>query len=471
MHQQTNRKRISRETIDAVNAVPILDLANALGDNPKRVGKQYAVFCPNPNHGERTPDTYIEANKNIFKCFGGGGCGAGGPSSFTYYYWHEYGRAYDKNNKEDKKNFPLVIEKIANLMGITIKYEDGSTVKSSGAASYKPRYTQPKELEPQSVDICDKVYRAFLSLCPVQKEHFMEWVQERKYSKEDVMTLGLRSVPSAEEVFNILAQLVNKGYPLERVPGFVQRLYPESIASQYPQELVSEDKQKRGFWVWTVAGSKGYFIPVRDRQGRIVRLRVRRDEGKPKYIWFSSFDNTAIETEKFKLRRYGVSSGAPLNVVPPVSQIRSWNTGTDISDVFNVNVIIGTEGEHKSQVSANKLLATVIGVPGVGNFKDIIPLLKDWGTKKFILAYDMDTLKREDESKKSKDKQQKLFDKLTEFAKDVMKLGIDVYLWTWDIRDGKGLDDLLLANKLPMEVNLRTGERKLVDLNKLHQVA
>ncbi|WP_066297415.1 CHC2 zinc finger domain-containing protein [Bacillus sp. FJAT-29937] len=462
---------ISKETIEAVNQASILDLANAFGDHPRRVGKQHQVYCPNPGHDEKTPDTYIEPNKNIFTCFGGGGCGAKGSNVFSYYYWHEYGRAYDKNNKEDRKNFPIVIEKIAQLLGIPIKYEDGQTVNPSGG-TYSPRRKQVKELEPQSDEICDKVYRAFLSMCPIRKEHAVEWLKERQYSQEEVVTLGFRSVPTGEELMKILYQLVTKNYPLERVPGFVQRLVPENLAVQYPRELVEEDPQGRGFWVWTITAAKGYFIPVRDRKGRFIRLRVRRDEGKPKYLWFSSYDNTAIEKEKYQLRKNGVSSGSPLHIAPPVSQVRIWEIGTELSDIYNVQVVIGSEGEHKAQISANKLGATVIGIPGVGNFREVLPLLSEWGTQKFILAYDMDSLKREDDSVKSQKKQQNLFDKLTEFAKEVMKLGIDCYLWTWDIKDGKGLDDLLQGSKkLPMEINLRTGQRKLVDLKELYHIA
>lgn len=99
----------------------------------------------------------------------------------------------------------------------------------------------------------------------------------------------------------------------------------------------------------------------------------------------------------------------------------------------------------------------------------MLPLIKEWDVEKFIIAYDMDTLQRVDDSDKSVKKQRTLFETLKEFAAEVLQLGVDVDLWTWNMNDGKGLDDLLLANKLPMEVNLRTGERKVVDLEALQQ--
>lgn len=57
--------RISQETIEQVNSVSILELAEVLGDQPRRAGKQYQICCPNPQHQENTPDTFIEPNRNI----------------------------------------------------------------------------------------------------------------------------------------------------------------------------------------------------------------------------------------------------------------------------------------------------------------------------------------------------------------------------------------------------------------------
>ncbi|MET3658065.1 CHC2 zinc finger domain-containing protein [Sporosarcina psychrophila] len=126
--------RISQETIEQVKAVPILELAEALGDQPRRAGKQYNVCCPNPQHNENTPDTFIEPNKNIFKCFGGGGCGAGGNNSISYFSWHEF------DGYDPKQHFLKSIRGIAELMGIPIKTEDGKVIKP-GNEEYKPRKT------------------------------------------------------------------------------------------------------------------------------------------------------------------------------------------------------------------------------------------------------------------------------------------------------------------------------------------
>lgn len=459
--------RISQETIEQIQSVPILELAEALGDQPSRMGKQYRVGCPNAQHQENTPDTFIEPNRNIFKCFGGGGCGAGGNSSISYYSWHEYG------GYEPKEHFIKSIKGIAELLRIPIKMDDGNVMKS-GNTNYTPRKTAPRpvELKPQSPEIVDRVYRAFLSLCPIREYHAKEWIEQRKYTPEEAKELMFRSVPSRDEWIKIYEVLHSKGYPLERIPGFSQQFIPDTMEHPFPNHIVERDETLKGIWAYVPSGVGGnsYFIPVRDEFGRISRLRIRKNVGSPKYIWFSSMHNVDIEKEALRLRRNGVSSGAPANVVVPSSRLKSWSTGEHLPDIFKIHTVLATEGEHKSAIAANKLRIPVIGAAGVGNFKDILPMIHSWDVKKFIIAYDMDTLQREDDSDKSAKKQKNLFETLKEFALEVMKLGIDCYLWTWNLKDGKGLDDLLLLGRLPIEIDLRTGQRTAVNLEELQRI-
>lgn len=338
--------RISQETIEQVKSVTILELAEVLGDQPRRAGKQYQICCPNPQHQENTPDTFIEPNRNIFKCFGGGGCGAGGNSSISYYSWHENG------GYEPKEHFIQSIKGIATLMGIPIKMDDGNVLKT-GDSTYVPRKTGPRfvELEPQNPDIVDRVYRAFLSLCPIRQHHAKEWIEERKYSPEDAKTLMFRSVPNSEEWIKIYEVLHAKKYPLERVPGFSQQFIPDSMEHPFPPHLVERDETLNGVWVYGPSGCGGnsYFIPVRDEFGRIARLRIRKNVGSPKYIWFSSTHNLEVEKEALRYRRNGVSSGAPVNVVVPTKLISTWTPGEHLPDVFKVHTVLATEGEHSAK--------------------------------------------------------------------------------------------------------------------------
>ncbi|MED0677519.1 CHC2 zinc finger domain-containing protein [Aneurinibacillus thermoaerophilus] len=454
--------KISSETIEAVKAVTVLDLVYRLGAQVKKVGIHYQVFCPNPNHVEKTPDTYIRPSINRFQCFGGGGCGAAG-DAIAFYAWYTFGY-YDP-----KAHFLDCVTGIAEVMGIPVQYEDKSRPQKprkrpTATPAQKFEYVSAGDVEARSADECDRIYRKFLSMCPIYRRHAEEWLgPKRQYSKEDVIAMGLRSVPGTyEEVSAIIKKLLQSGESLERVPGFTQRLRKGG------------DPENKNDWYWTIVGKideneGGYFIPVRDEEGRIVRLRVTTN-GKPKYIWFSSAPNVFLKDGKWtfddpqwqaqrdnylhKMRKGGAPSGAPVNVVLPIKQLTYWSAGTPIDSIVKMDVVVGTEGEHKGQISSNRLNLPFICVPGVGNYRDVVPLLQKWRVKKFCIAYDMDFLKNK-----------RVFQHLVAFAKECLILGIEVVIWTWNIKDGKGLDDLLLSNKLPIEIDLRTREQRPVTLS------
>ncbi|MFS0557493.1 CHC2 zinc finger domain-containing protein [Brevibacillus sp. 179-C9.3 HS] len=451
--------------IDTIRSVSVLELAERMNHAPQRRGSSYVVFCPNPLHEEKTPDCYIEPRRNFFNCFGGGGCGAKG-DAIKYWSWAVFG-SYDP-----KQHYIEALVGIAKVMNIPVEYEGSTstvaTQKSQSVYSTQganPSYVKSprNEVEARSAVDCDRIYRKFLSLCSLLPEHAMELIgPKRQYTNEQVVSLLIRSVPAREDVQSIIRKLLDSGESLDRVPGFTKRLRKNGDPS------IEKD------WYWTINASKGYFIPVRDENARIVRLRVATG-GTPKYIWFSSppnvslidnqwvFDNSIMERDREKnlihMSRGGAPSGAPINVVAPQKLMNIWDPGTHISSIMMVNEVLVTEGEHKSTISANKLKRLVLGLPGVGNWKDVVPLVQAWGVQRLVLAYDSDALYSET---KVAGKNVEVFKALVEFAKSLLAIGLDVVLWTWNSNDGKGLDDLLLSNKLPTEIDLRTREKRPV---------
>jgi hypothetical protein len=409
---------ISQTTIDAVRRVTTLELAERMGDSPKRVGPSFQVYCPNPAHHEKTPDTYIMANHTGWKCFGGGGCGAQGGDAVKYYAWKMFG------SWDPKQHYIDSVVGVANLMGIAVIEEKSSSRRVRdvhvGNVNNQPRAKKPQEMvEARSAKDCDRIYRKLLNLCPVYREHAEEWLgPKRQYTADHVRILGLKSVPAThQEIFSIIQALQQSGESLERIPGFTQRLRKGGNPANERD------------WYWTLSVSSGYFIPVRDEWGQIVRMRVKTDgNSKMKYIWFSSAPNDGVETDPIKMRRGGAPSGAPLNVVVPFDQLRIWEPGSDITDFFRMDTVVGTEGEHKAAYSANRLKMPVIGVPGVGNFKEVIPTVKRWGTKKFVIAYDSDSLYKEEEIN---GRNEQVFQQLVMFAKQLLDLDIEVVIWTW----------------------------------------
>lgn len=61
------------------NEVKIVELAESLGLEPKKIGYNYFVKCP--LHDDKNESLSINPLKNLWQCFG---CGAGGDSISLY---------------------------------------------------------------------------------------------------------------------------------------------------------------------------------------------------------------------------------------------------------------------------------------------------------------------------------------------------------------------------------------------------
>ena len=67
-------------------------------------------------------------------------------------------------------------------------------------------------------------------------------------------------------------------------------------------------------------------------------------------------------------------------------------------------------------------------------------------------------------------KTQSLYNIVRDFSMEVAKLDILNVIWTWNIADGKGLDDLIASRKLPIELNLRNGSKRAVTFQNIHDL-
>ena len=162
---------------------------------------------------------------------------------------------------------------------------------------------------------------------------------------------------------------------------------------------------------WHMVSSEGFFIPVRDVQGRIQGLQVRLDNGETqKYKWFSS--NSYPE---------GTKCSAFLHVV-------NWKPGRKI---------FVTEGALKADTASHLMEQDMcfIALPGVGSMKGLNSLLQKLNISEITEAFDMDK-----ESNPVVQMSVKRFYGLME------KIGVAVQTLKWN-PVYKGIDDRLLAGK------------------------
>jgi hypothetical protein len=180
------------------------------------------------------------------------------------------------------------------------------------------------------------VYTGLLDRCALKPEH-VDSLKRRGLSEHAIARYGYSSVA------DVANELALAGHALERVPGF----------------FVNPDTGE-----WTSMALDGFFIPVRDRRGRIQALQIRCDwRGGPKYVWFSS-------AELFG----GASSGAPAH------------HHTDVGSEFWV-----TESPLKADVVHAHLGVPVIGIAGVWTaHAAVCEFLLDPRCERAVVAFDDD---------------------------------------------------------------------------------
>ena len=115
---------------------------------------------------------------------------------------------------------------------------------------------------------------------------------------------------------------------------------------------------------------EGLLVPVRDRQGRVIAMKLRPDDGRDgaKYIWISSTDEG------------GPSPGSPPHV--------------PLGTPAQADVVRLTEGELKADIAFALSGLPTIGISGVDQWKSALPILGAMGARIVHVAFDMDAWKK-----------------------------------------------------------------------------
>jgi DNA primase len=227
MNNLTNTVEEIRSRIDIVD---IISEHIAL----KKAGRNWLGLCP--FHNEKTPSFMVNADKNIFKCFG---CGAGG-DAFTFL------------QKINKQTFAEVIADLANKFNIKLSYS-----------------TENIELKTQITDL-NKLTANFFSENLLTKS-------TGKKAKEYLNNRGINDDIIRE--FNI---------------GYAPEGWDNLIKHMTQDHKISRDIMDKAGLITHKAESDSYYdrfrdrimIPIHNERGNIIAFggRALGDENNPKYL-------------------------------------------------------------------------------------------------------------------------------------------------------------------------------------------
>ena len=276
----------------------------------------YNVPCPCCDDKPHAKHLNINLQKDVFRC---PRCGFSGGIFDLYAYYTGIAR---------EKARDALIARLDVQGGIT------QCVKTPA-----PVVT---ECPPNDIEARDDTYRALLSKLTLASDHRQN-LRSRGLPDEEINRLGYRTTPVIG-MQAIAKQLRSEGYYLSGVPGFYRA-----------------DGQ------WTFAyESRGILIPVRDANGRIQGMQIRRDNvSRRKFRWVSS----SGRPDGCKAEGWVHLAGSPCPA------------------------ILLTEGPMKADIIHYLTGQTALAVAGVNTLTHlelVLPQLREQGVVRIMTAFDMD---------------------------------------------------------------------------------
>lgn len=341
------------------------------------------------------------------------------------------GDGIDFVRETEKIGFQQAVFKIALLYDIVtpeqinkffsdkgFKTEDAKVIRS-----YENLWKHEVEEKRASQDIIHSVFELFSKgesiiegktdkLSEAHRKHLKE---ERGLSDEEIERVGYFTIPSRSsrylkyflmELKELEHIFETDGRILEGVPGFYKK---------------KGDTSKRAY---TFLSKKGIGIPVRNAEGTILGIQIRKDvakKGESRYIWMSSsFANDEEDLE------HGTGSGSPIHVSYP-------------EENHYKDLLIITEGIFKSEAIAKEYKSIALSIQGVNSWKnELMETIKELERKEnhsfnqIMIMFDADISSNV-----------YVFEAMEQMVEELEYYGKSIHYAWWDKDYGKGIDDVI----------------------------
>ena len=247
-------------------------------------------------------------------------------------------------------------------------------------------------------DVRDRAYRAALAQLRLDDTD-RAGLERRGLDVDTIARGGYRSlnVEGRARVARAVVDAVGEASAVE-VPGIYRREADDGGRS----------------W-WSFGGSAGLVVPVRDLDGRVVALKIRRRaaDADPRYLYVTS------------AKRGGATAEIAAHVPVAALALRASSRR-----------LVLTEGELKADVATALLGEPVVSIPGVGAWRAGVEVARAWGAPHVAIALDHDEKPRA---------RLVVARAALSILRELRAAGLRVVLWQWE--GSKGLDDLLSASR------------------------
>lgn len=389
--------------------LPIIDLVEDFETTRPQGGRKIGI-CPSCERSWGTLNIYIE--KDYAKCYS---CGCYIKDSVEYFA---------------KKKGITTQEAEKKLIEIyNIKDDKSLNAKISHNKKGKIEEEKKEALNPA---ILNDIYKEFSNSSlligdPKLTDEDYEYLINRGLLDCDIEEVGVFSMPTRAVMEKFVEKMKEKNLEqyLGNTPGFFYR---------------------EAFNDWSFHYVSSILIPMKNEYEQIIGLQIRRrvvlSPKQTRYFWFSSPD---ISDDVPNYRGYikGTSPGSPISVLYGVPQENYCS-----SKITSKKIII-TEGFFKAYI-LSKLGMNIISTQGVNNIKgtDIKQCIKNINEilnieiEEISIFYDADM---------------KINPQVLNATSKLAKELIDEYtvtIGTWDVDEGKGIDDFLQNGHCFDEVNI-----------------